>query len=358
MLIIMEDRRWWQVKKIMVPLMSLIIIAVMGAGCNNDGNAKMGGMVNSDAVETREDEEHNILIEGDGFPYTITDYMNNMIVIEEKPENWAVLSGTFLNLWYKIGGTSICTTDLGSVHLDPENREEIEKLPSVGPIYNPNTEKVVEIFPDFVIAQTGVQSSLANTLNAMGITTMLFQMKTYKDVLDHMRVFGKLLEKEDYVKELISEMESDRKAITDKLPEENKTIVILYVTSSSLAVKLDNSIAGDIAKIMDIKNIASDLPPDTIGSETTPIDIEFIAEMNPDVVLVTSMISSNEDAKRVMNEEFDTNPVWESVGAVTEGNIAFLPQEYFLYNAGHEYVRAIEYMAKAVYPEIYGEIDG
>ncbi|MCD4669881.1 MAG: ABC transporter substrate-binding protein [Actinomycetia bacterium] len=345
-------------KKIMVLLMSLIITAVMGAACNNDGNAKMGGMVNSDAAETREDEVHNLLIEGDGFPYTITDYMNNIIVIEDKPENWAVLSGTFLNLWYKIGGTSICTTDLGSVKLDPENREEIERLPSVGPVYNPNTEKVVEIFPDFVIAQTGIQTSLANILNSMGITTALFHMKSYKDVLDHMRVFGKLLEKEDYVEELIAKMEDDKKAIIDKLPEENKTIVILYITSASLSVKLDNSIAGDVAKLLSIDNIASDLPPDTIGSETTPIDIEFIAEMNPDMVLVASMISSNEDAKRVMNEEFDTNPVWESVGAVTEGNVAFLPQEYFLYNAGHNYVRAIEYMAKAVYPEIYGEIDG
>jgi iron complex transport system substrate-binding protein len=317
----------------------------------------MGGMVNTKASKTRENEEHNVLIEGDGYPYTITDYLNNVTVIKEKPENWAVLSGTFINPWYKVGGTSVCTTDIGSAYIDKDYRDDILGLPLVGPVYNPNAEKVIEIKPDFVIAQTGIQTSLSNTLNKIGIPTVLFHMRSYNDVVDHIRVFGKLNENEEYAEEIIKSMDEGKKAITDKLPKENKTVVILYVTSSSLAVKLDNSIAGDVANILGLKNIASDLPPDTIGSETTPLDIEYIAEKNPDMVLVTSMISSNEDAKRVMNEQFESNPVWKSVKSVTDGNVAFLPQQYFLYNAGHEYVKAIEYMAKAVYPEIFGELD-
>ena len=150
---------------------------------------------------------------------------------------------------------------------------------------------------------------------------------------------------------------SGKLEIVEQLPKQPKSVVIMYVTSSSLAVKLDNSIAGDVANILGIKNIASGLAPDTLGSETTPLDIEYIAEKNPDVVLVTSMIASNEDAKRVMQEEFDTNPVWQTVQAVKDGHVVYLPQEYFLYNPGHEYVTGIEYMAKSVYPEIYGVLN-
>ena len=111
-----------------------------------------------------------------------------------------------------------------------------------------------------------------------------------------------------------------------------------------------------MAKTLGLVNIASDLPPDTIGSESTPLDIEYIVEKNPDVVLVTSMIADNETAVRTMQEQFDSNPAWKSVSAVTEGKVVYLPQEYFLYNAGPYYCEAIEYMARSVYPEIYGEV--
>ena len=194
-------------------------------------------------------------------------------------------------------------------------------------------------------------------MNDIGKPTALFHMRSYNDVIDHIRIFGKLLENGEEAEAIIEQMEEDKGTIVEQLPSESKSVVIMYVTSSSLAVKLDNSIAGDVAKILNLKNIASDLLPDTLGSETTPLDVEYIAQQNPDIILVTSMISSNEDAKRVMDEEFSGNPVWQTVGAVQEGHVVYLPQEYFLYNSGHKYVEAIEYMAKGVYPEIFGALD-
>ena len=69
------------------------------------------------------------------------------------------------------------------------------------------------------------------------------------------------------------------------------------------------------------------------------------------------MISSNEAAKESMEEQFESNPVWQGVSAVSEDRVVYLPQEYFLYNAGPYYYEAIEYMARGVYPEIYGEVN-
>ncbi|MCH4886559.1 ABC transporter substrate-binding protein [Acidaminobacter sp. JC074] len=321
------------------------------------GQAKMGGMVNASVKETREKEEHNLLVEGDSYPFLLTDYMNHEFTIKEKPENYAVMSGTFLNLWYRLGGKSVCSTDVDSAMLDEAYRDEILSLPSAGAVYNTNVEKVAEIDPDFVIAQMGVQSGLASGLEKIEKETALFHMRSYSDVIDHIRAFGKILDNQEEAEKIISEMDSKKEVITSKLPDTPKSVVILYVTSASLSVKLDNSIAGDVAAILEMKNIASDLMPDTIGSETTPLDVEYIAEKNPDMILVTSMISSNEAAKKTMQEQFDSNPVWQTIDAVQENRVLYLPQEYFLYNAGHKYVDAIEYMAKGVYPQIYGELD-
>ena len=338
----------------------LALLMVFGnfSGCQVGDAAKMGGMVNAETKKTREKEDRKILLEGEAYPYVLTDYMNNQFTIKAEPENWAVLSGTFLNIWYRLGGKSVCTTDLGSAFLDAAYSEAIHAIPSVGAVYNANVEKIAEIDPAFVIAQMGVQTSLGKSLETIQIPTALFHMRSFDDVIDHIGVFGKLLNNQEEADAITETMIQERDGIVARLPKESKSVVIMYVTSSSLAVKLDNSIAGDVAKILKLENIASDAVPDSLGSETTPLDVEFIAEKNPDLILVTSMISSNEDAKKVMEEEFGNNPVWQTVDAVKEGKIIYLPQEYFLYNAGHEYVKAIEYMAKGAYPEVYGELDG
>ncbi len=338
-------------------LFLLILSLGLLTSCSNGDNANVGGMGNSEVAETRENEAVPLLLEGDDYPYVLTDYMNREFVLEEKPERWAVISGTYLNMWYFLGGGSVCTTNLNTAPIDDEYYDEILALPNVGAVYNPNLESIMEINPDFTLAQIGIHTNVAASMNEMGRPAALLHMKSYEDVLAHLEVFGQLLGSEEKARQTIAEMEADKQSIVDKLPADGKSIVIMYVTASSLSVKLDNSIAGDVAEILGLSNIASGLPPDTLGSETTPLDIEYIAEMDPDMILVTSMISSNEDAMNVMNKQFEENPVWQTITAVTENQIVYLPQEYFLYNAGHKYVEAIEYMAQGVYPEIFGALD-
>lgn len=344
-----------------VLLACLLIISLALGGCMKDSQSfKEYPEQNQGNQQPSEDTKKatgNIFIQGGGYPYIITDYLKNQVELKEKPKRAAVLSGTYLNMWYRLGGESVCRTELKAANIEGDYKEKIKALPSVGEVYNANTEAIIEAQPDFIIAQAGNQSVVSKTLRDMGFPIVTLNMKTYDEVIEHLKVFGKLLENEGQAAELIAGMEAEKEKITNQLPDTETSVVILYVTSSSLSVKLNNSIAGDVAEILRLENIAADLPPDTLGSETTPLDIEYVVEKNPDYVLVTSMISSNEDAKRVMEDEFSNNPAWASVEAVREGKVIYLPQEYFLYNAGHNYVRAIEYMAKGIYPQIYGELN-
>ncbi|MCX7911397.1 MAG: ABC transporter substrate-binding protein [Dehalococcoidales bacterium] len=353
-------RKWFS---LLLAATALCFLPILAGSCVSQGAdtvkdpSRFGGIANVRSAQAPAGDKPKISISNYGYPCTITDYLGYEIQLDTAPERVAVLSGSFINLWYALGGKSICRTELGSVKLDSQHAAEIEALPSVGMVYNTNVEAVIAFKPDFIIAQAGVQSSICKTLREMDYKIATLFMRTYRDVLDHMRVFGALLDRQTLVEEMIARMEARKQEIIARLPEESKRVVILYVTSSTIAVKLDNSIAGDVANILRLKNIASGLPPDVVGSENTPLDIEYIVEKEPDVVLVTSMISSNEDAKRMMKEKFATNPAWGGIRAIKEGRVVYLPQEYFLYNAGHNYVDAIEYMAKGVYPEIFGALE-
>ena len=343
-------------KKIAAAALSFLM-AVSFTACSGE-NSGVGGLKNTANSDKVTDDEAAILVTGDSYPLTVRDYLNYETVIETEPKKVAVLSGTPLNIWYDLGGKSICTSDVSSnIRLTEGYEDEIKALPEIGPVYAIDMESVIALDPDLIISQVGTQSTQASKLREMGYNVIQTHIRGFSDVIDTYRAFGKLLGQSELAEQRISDLENGKQEIVDKLPNGEVSAVILYVTSKSLAVKLDNSIAGDIAKILGVKNIASDLPPDTIGSETTPLDIEYIVAQTPDYVFVTTMISSNEEAKKTVEEQFASNQAWKSVNAINEGRVIYLPQQYYLYNAGPYYVDAIMYMAQSLYPEIYGQAE-
>ena len=342
-------------KKILM-LMIVIILSISILGCQSTN--QVGGLSNTKSADKVNEGDPSIVVEGENYPLTVRDYLNKIVTLEKKASKVAVMSGTPLNIWYDLGGKSICTSDVSeNLKLIPEYRDEILKLPTIGPVYSINMESVIAEQPDLIIAQVGTQGSQAKKLADMGFNVINTHIRGYEDVISTYRAFGKILEEEKMAEQIIDGLKEKKESIVAKLPKEGKSAVILYITSNALSVKLDNSIAGDIANILEIKNIASDLPPDNIGSENTPLDIEYIVDKNPEFVFVTSMIADNELARESMEKEFNNNPVWKGVNAVKEGKVIYLPQEYFLYNAGPYYGEAIEFMARSIYPEIYGEVD-
>lgn len=311
-----------------------------------------------EAVERLTSEESVLTVDGDTYPLTVHDALGNEIVLEEKPERIAVMSGTLLNIWYELGGTSCCTSDISSnLKIYKEKEEEMKAIPSAGAVYSLNLESVIAAKPDLIITQTGVQTTAAAKLKEMGYTIIETNAKTLQSLGEVYEGFGKLLGATEQAEQKVEEIYKGIAQIQSKLPKEKKTCVILYVTSNTVSVKLDSSIAGDISYMLGLENIASGLPADTLGSENTPLDIEYIVEQNPDYVFVTSMVSDNDTAKNMVETMFHDNPAWSTVKAISEGNIIYLPQQYYLYNAGPYYLDAVEYMAASLYPEIYGEIE-
>ncbi len=297
-------------------------------------------------------------LSSDSYPLTVTDADGVETELKALPKRVAVLAGTPLNIWYDLGGSSICTSQIADKNLKilQERKDEMLALPEVGAVYALNMEAILAQEPDLVIAQSGVQTQPIKALRDMDIPVISTLTLSFQDVLNIYQTFGILLQKPDLAEARIAKMKEEYQSYKDKLPAQSKSVVIIYLTADSLAVKLDHSIAGEIAKELKIKNIASGLPAMTLGSEAAPLDIEYVVEKDPDMILVTSMVGSNELAVETMKKHFADNAAWQSVRAVAENQVYYLPQEYFLYNGGPYYMEAVHYMASTVYPEIFGPV--
>lgn len=318
----------------------------------------VGGLGSTKSNSSLEEGDEKILVVPDQYPLKVRDYFGHITELEKKPERIAVLSGTPLNIWYDLGGKSICTSEIGdNIRLVDAYKDEMLALPRVGQVFALDMEAVLGQKPELIITQAGVQSKPTDTLRNMGFSVIATLVRSYEDLCDHYRAFGILLGEEGRAEEKIASFEQRREEILGKLPKEGKSVAILYLTAGALSVKLDSSIAGDMVRTLGVKNIASNLPPDTIGSENSPLDIEYLVEQNPDMILVTSMIGSNELAVETMENHFKQNQAWQTVAAVKEGRVYYLPQEYFLYHSGPYYSDALQFLAKTIYPEIFGEVD-
>lgn len=314
--------------------------------------------VRAEDLDLLSSDEVVLKVEGDSYPLTITDALGTEIYLEKKPERIAVMAGTLLNIWYDLGGDSVCSSDISNnLVLLEERAEEMLAIPRAGAVYQLNLEALIATKPDLIICQTGVQTTAAAKLKQMGYTVVETNAKTVQSLAQVYEGFGKLLGAQDRAAQRIQEFLGGIGDIQAKLPEGRPSCVILYVTSSTVSVKLDSSIAGDIAYMLGLENIASGLPADTLGSENTPLDIEYIVAKNPDLVFITSMVADNDTALNMVQEMFANNPAWSTVKAIKEGKIIYLPQQYYLYNAGPYYIDAVRYMACSVYPEIYGGFD-
>ena len=309
-------------------------------------------------VDVLSSDEVVLRVEGEDYPLTVIDAMGTEIYLEKKPERIAVMAGTLLNIWYDLGGDSVCSSDISNnLVLLKERAEEMLAIPRAGAVYQLNLEALIAMKPDLIICQTGVQTTAAAKLKQMGYTVVETNAKTVQSLAQVYEGFGKLLGAQEKARERIQEFLGGIVDIQSRLPQERPSCVILYVTSSTVSVKLDSSIAGDIAYMLGLDNIASGLPADTLGSENTPLDIEYIVAKNPDLVFVTSMVADNDTAMEMVRTMFANNPAWSTVKAIKAEKVIYLPQQYYLYNAGPYYIDAVRYMACSVYPDIYGVWD-
>lgn len=297
-----------------------------------------------------------VQISGDQYPLSITDFVGHAITLDHKPERVCVISGTPLNIWYDIGGTAVCGPSVSeNTRLVAEHAAEISSLPEVGQTYAVNIEALVAQQPDLVVSMVGPQDSQLPRIREVGLQTVSVKVRTFDELATTYRLFGSIIGSTDLAEQRIAEIAARRDAVLAQWPGGDIPVVILYVTAQALSVKLDNSIAGSMSQTLGLTNIASGLMPDNPGSETTPLSIEEIVRQQPDYVLVTSMISTNELARDTLDAEFARNQAWQAVDAVREGRVIYLPQQYFLYNAGPYYAEALEYLAASLRPDIFGE---
>ena len=275
---------------------------------------------------------------------TITDDNGRTVSFDKKPERIVVTSASFLEPLYAVGGEVVGRPDSKS-----KIPEAAKSVTNIGRVYQIDAEKVLALTPDLVILNRGMNEKLVETLAANHIKTLVIEMKSYEDVKREIGTFATLTGETAKGDELIRKMDADIEAVRTSIPQEKKRVAIIHSTGQGLSVQLDGSIAGNIANILGWENTAAGMPALDKNPDAAPYSMETLVAQNPDIIFVTSM-GEEAEIRASMEAMFAESPAWQSVSAVRDGRVYYLPQEMFLFSPGIEYPVAVKYMARLVYP--------
>ena len=278
---------------------------------------------------------------------TVTDDAGRKVVLAKKPERIIALAGSDLNLLDAVDANLVgrVNTKVGSI---PGRYKD---LPEVGVATGLNIEKIVALKPDCVLAIAGQHDKYIQLLESNNIPVLMLRIKSFSEVKAKLRLMSQIAGTEAKGDAVIAKLDKEVMDTLSKLPKEKKTVVILHATAKNVTVELDTSIAGGVAKMLGLENVA-DNGTKKLSGDRIPYSLEELVNRNPDVILLTSMGDEQETEKR-LKEDMTSNPAWSSLAAVKNGKFYILPEKYFLLNPGLNYPAAIKYMAKEIYPEAF-----
>lgn len=286
------------------------------------------------------------------YPLTITDDRGNEIVLEKAPERVVPLSGTTLYTFAIAGGKPIAGPTLSKTAPDPGGLEGIERL---GHMANIDVEKLIGLNPDFVFIQA-MNEKLVPVLQENKIPYYYFGAKSYEEIKAKIREFSMIAGDAQVGEDVVARMEKSIEEIKGQVPaHEEMKIAIVHVTGNGLSLKLSNSIAGDVASMLSLKNITEGLAPEKMGMDAVTFDLEMLVAQDPHAIFITSMVSADQNAEEVLKGHLKDSSAWALLTAVSEDRVFYLPQSHFLFNPVDRYDEAVKIFAKSLWPEAFKE---
>ena len=273
----------------------------------------------------------------------IDDDAGRKIYLEKKPERIVVTSVSFLEPLHEVGGNIV-----GRPASKKKAPDWANDIAEIGHVYQIDMEKLLACTPDLVIINEGMNEKLLDVLEQNQIPAIVIDMKTYNDVKRELQTFSQITDNFEKGEEIIKNMDAEIKNIIDDMPHEEKRVAILHSTAQGLTVQLDGSIAGCIVKMFGWENVAAGMKSLEDNPDAAPYSMETLAAQNPEIIFITSM-GNIDDIKSNMEKTIAENDAWQTIGAIKNKQVYYLPQDLFLLSPGLNYPDAVKFVRDLIY---------
>lgn len=345
--------------KLMKRICSIVLAVTMLAGCGTASTAKTTASASASASASAIPAE-----------VTITDHADRTVTVPTDPKKVAILDiyplPSLLTVYLnsadsivamepvsmnaaKAGILSQLYPDILNVNTDIMNGDDV------------NMEALAALQPDVVFYNAAKKDEAQQLedagLTAVGISATKFSYDAIKTYQEWMSLLDQIYpdyagkrgtQAGDYASQVYNEVQDKVKDVTDK-----QKVLFLYQYDDTAMVTSSSKFFGQWwCDAVGAANVAQDVPADNMNAKIT---MEQVYEWNPDVIIITNFTKTTPDD--LYNNAIGSDD-WSSVKAVQDKRVYKMPLGvYRTYTPGIDTPLTLEWLAQAVYPDLFSDVD-
>lgn len=259
--------------------------------------------------------------------YTVEDALGRRVSVPRENLRVAALLGSFADVFALAGGSVVAA---------PRDAWEDFSLPldgavDLGGAHSPNTEALFSASPTLVLASASTASHIAmeETLTAVGISVLYFDVNSFDDYLFMLRACTKITGRADLYEKnglvLKAQIDALRDASKESLPESERKVLLLRAASGFVKAKgSEGTVLGEMLHDLGCINIA-----DSNEGLLEDLNVEQVIREEPYHIFVVTMGEDEEKALLSLTRMMEENPAWGTLSAVKEGRLHVMDKALF-----------------------------
>lgn len=238
---------------------------------------------------------------------------------------------------------------IGVPETEHELPERYANATTIGAPMTPDYEIIKSLAPDLVLSPKTLEDSLSSQYSAAGINSAFLDLSSVEGMYSAITSLGELLDRQEQAQALVDDYNNYIEQYTANVDDSEKIMILMAFPDGFYLIATENSYVGNLVKLAGGNNVYDS---STSGDENGFVNInpEDMVQRTPDKILVFAHYSE-ESAFEYMKQEFAENDAWQYYDAVKNGEIYYLPSEYFGMSASLDWTDALDYLK----PVLYGE---
>lgn len=261
--------------------------------------------------------------------------------LPKNPERVAVLFSSLADIWVTAGGKVDIT--VGET-VERGFADENAILVDGGAGKSIDLEALVAAEPDVIFASADIEAQVNAARFCVGskISAISLRVDSFNDYLEALELMTSITGEPDRYETYGLKVKEKIDTILESVDASGKKILFIRASAGAKATKAktaDDHFAAAMLKEFGTYNIAESAPILLDG-----LSYEEILMQNPEHIFISTM--GNESAAKEYMYSMLSEPSWQSLDAVKNGNVHFLPKELFQYKPNSRWADAYEYLAE------------
>lgn len=182
-------------KNILSLIMVFVMLIACGAGCSNSNNKDNASNITPPLDELEGEGEYIPQVTSPPivYPFTFEDNTGHSVTLEQEPLSVVTIGPNITEIMFSIGR---------GIQIEGRSEEDnypydVQDIPSIGSVNNPDVEKITQIDPDVVIASDKVPAEKIEEIRNKQIPTVVVKTaQSFEEIYETIRYIGRVLNAE------------------------------------------------------------------------------------------------------------------------------------------------------------------